>query len=103
MAEQVPRVAHCKMYHKSEVAYVGPCLVASVIITGDGGGADADIYDGVSDRDEWKAHLEALSGTTFGWDPGCTTDFDKGIYVKITGDYTYITICWIPESWKKYI
>lgn len=103
MAKEVPHIAHCKMYHTSQVAHIGPCLMASVIITGDGGTADADIYDGVNDKGEWKAHLEALRGTTFGWDPGFYTDFDKGIYVKINKVSTYITICWIPESWKEFI
>jgi len=103
MAKEFPHVAHCKLYHKSQVAHIGPCIVTSLIVTGDGGGAEVDIYDGLSDRGERKAHLEALSGTTFGWDPGCSTDFDKGIYIKITGDYTYATVCWIPESWKEFV
>lgn len=103
MAKQLPQVAHSKMYNASQVVYIGPCILVSVLISGDGAAGDCDVYDGTNSNEERKCHLEVPSGESFQWSPGQGTDLDKGIYLAVNAATTFVTITWIPESWKEFI
>lgn len=73
-------------------------------VTGHGVAGGAKLYDGESNRGELKAHVDVLANTTFAWDLTRIVDFDKGIYIEISPEVTtYVTICFIPEDWKKFI
>lgn len=73
-------------------------------VTGDGAAGGAKLYDGESNLGQLKARVMVLNGTTFEWDLTHPVDFDKGIYIEINVvTKTYVTICYIPESWKEFI
>jgi len=81
-----------KLFTVSQEIYEGPCLMGNVIITGDGGAADADVYDGINDKAERKLHLEALQGVTFSTGAHQDHVMRRGIYVKINNATTYLTV-----------
>lgn len=66
--------------------------MGNVIITGDGGAGDADVYDGVNDKAELKLHLEALTGVTFSTGAGQDHVMNKGIYIKINNATTFLMV-----------
>lgn len=96
-------VAHSEFTNTSRVIHKGPCIVCCVMIAGDGAAADCQVYDGENDRGTLKAHMEALSGTTFRWQLAFGTDFDNGIYIKVNANTTKVTVTYTPESRKDFI
>lgn len=95
--------AHPDLTNTSRVIHRGPCLITAFLVTGDGAAGEADIFDGVSDLGEHKCRINVLSGTTFHWCLPNPVDFDKGIYIKVDAATTFVTVCYIPESWKAFI
>lgn len=85
----------------SRVLHRGPCKVYDVMVAGDGAAADCQVYDGVSDNDELKAWIEAVSGTTFHWDPPRSVNFHQGLYVKVNTNTTHVTVTFASWSAKK--
>ncbi|MFZ2149261.1 MAG: hypothetical protein WAV28_18780 [Sedimentisphaerales bacterium] len=106
MADKVvtlPEVSTSDYTKSSRMIHSGPCIVRAVHIAGDGANADCQIYDGLNDSGTLKAHLEALSGTSYTWRPADGTDFDFGIYIHVNATTTKVTVTFIPESRKKFI
>lgn len=87
----------------SRLIHKGPCIVKSVHIGSDGANGDCQVYDGENSNGELKAHLEALSGTSYTWIPGEGTDFDNGIYIAVNASTTKVTVTFLPESRKDFI
>lgn len=82
----------------SSVIYRGPCLVKSVNVAGDGANADCQVYDGDNDKAQQKAHIEALSGTSFNWLPGSGTKFQYGIYLVVNAATTKVSVTLEPVT-----
>ena len=78
--------------------YEGSCIVESVHVAGDGAAADCQVYDGENVKAEQKAHIEALSGTTFCWCSGGGSRFDHGIYVAVNAATTKVSITFFPVT-----
>lgn len=87
----------------TRLIHKGPCIVKAVHIAGDGENADAQIYDGENTQGELKAHIEALSGTSYTWRPGDGTDFDAGIYIVVSGSGAKVTVTYLTESRKDFV
>jgi len=99
----IPVIAPSDYTNSSRLIHSGPCIVKAVHIAGDGANADAQIYDGSNTSGRLKAHLEALSGTSYTWRPGDGTDFDFGIYIAVNASTTKVTVTFVPESRKAFI
>ena len=95
-------VSHAELTHVSRIIHKGPCLVTGFVVSGHGAAGTADIYDGESDAGEHKCRIKVISNTSFPWPIVHPVDFDKGIYIKVTEETTYVTVCYIPESWKHF-
>jgi len=96
--------AHAQCITSSRIIHKGPCLITGFSVTGDGAGGGAKLYDGENNLGELKANIRVVAETTFEWDLTHPVDFDKGIYVELNvAGKTYVTICYIPESWKAFI
>lgn len=96
--------AHAQCIVSSQIIHKGPCLITGFCVTADGAGGGAKLYDGESNLGELKARVLAINGTTFAWELPNPVDFDKGIYIEINvSGTTYVTVCYIPESWKEFI
>jgi hypothetical protein len=74
----------------------GPVLMHAACISGDGANADCDIYNGTNANATRKNHLEALSGTTFNWEPPCGSIYDLGLYVKVNASTTFVMATYKP-------
>lgn len=96
-------VAPTEYTNTSRIIHSGPCIVKSVHLGADGANADCQVYDGLNTSGKLKAHLEALSGTSYGWVPGDGTDFDQGIYIVVNAATTKVSVTFIPESRKSFI
>jgi len=99
----LPIVAPSEYTNTSRLIHSGPCVVKCVHIAGDGVNGDCQVYDGLSTSGQMKAHLEALSGTSYTWRPGEGTDFDFGIYIVVNAATTKVTVTYIPLSRKAFI
>jgi len=95
--------SHAELTNTSRCIHKGPCLVTGFSVCGAGGNAEADIYDGENANGNHKFRVFVLDDTTFSWPLSHPVDFDNGIYIKVKSDRTYVTICYIPESWKDFI
>jgi len=106
MTEKVvtlPEVSASDYTNTSRLIHSGPCIVRSVHIAADGANGDCQVYDGLNTSGNLKAHLEALSGTSYNWRPGDGTDFDYGIYIAVNAATTKVTVTFVPESRKAFI
>jgi len=83
--------------YASRVLHKGPVDFFGMIVAGDGANADCQIYDGLNTSGELKAHIEALSGTTFGWNPPVKLRFHYGIYVVVNANTTKVTVTFDPD------
>ncbi|MBA7486828.1 hypothetical protein ES707_22389 [subsurface metagenome] len=101
--EQFCHISHAELVHKSGVVHKGPCLITGFSVTGYGADGVADLYDGVNTRGEHKCKVSVISKTTFDWPIVHPVDFDTGIYIAVEEETTYVTICYIPESWKEFV
>lgn len=99
----LPTVAPSDYTNTSRLIFSGPCIVKSVHLAGDGENADCQVYDGANEKGEQKVHIEVLSGTSYIWRPGDGTDFDYGLYIKVSGSGAKVTVTYIPESRKHFI
>ena len=81
-----------KLVSISQKVIEGACHLGNVVITGDGGAGDADVYDGVNDLGEHKLHLEALTGVTFSTGAGQCHAINKGIYVRVNNTTTFVMV-----------
>lgn len=99
----LPTVAPSEYTNTSRLIHDGPCIVKSVHVAGDGAAADCQVYDGFNTSGTLKAHLEALSGTSYTWRPGDATDFDQGLYIQVSANTTKVTVTFIPESRRHFI
>ena len=95
-------ISHSELTHVSRCIHKGPCLITGFSVTGHAADGVADLYDGVSDKGDHKCKVSVISKTTFVWTITHPVDFDKGIYIKVAEETTYVTICYIPESWKDF-
>jgi len=100
---ELPQIAPSEYTNTSKLIHSGPCIVRTVHIAGDGENADAQIYDGLSNKGKLKAHLEASQNTSYTWRPGDGTDFDRGLYVVVSGSGAKVTVTFIPESRKAFV
>lgn len=80
----------------SRVLYRGHCLVYNVHLAADGAQADCQVYDGVNAQGKLRAHIEALSGTSFDWDPDKGVHFDFGIYIAVNANTSKVTVTYEP-------
>ncbi len=85
-----------ELVNTTRLVFIGPCLVAGIAVSGDGAGADCDVYDGQNDKADKKFHLEALSGTTFGVEYHKDVLFRKGIYIAVNAGTTSVMIAYRP-------
>lgn len=86
----------------SRCLYKGPCDVCSVMLAADGANSDCQVYDGTNAHGELKAHLEALSGTTFSWLHPHRVQFHTGIYIAVNAANAKVTVTFHAESRKDY-
>lgn len=98
--EEIP-TAISEYSNESRQIFIGPVLVFCVCIAGDGAQADCQVYDGSSTNGKLKVHLEALSGTTFQWNPGVGVHFDNGIYLAVKANTTKVTVTFMPLRKKE--
>jgi len=106
MTEKVvtlPRIAPSDYTATSRLIHSGPCIVKCVHVAADGANGDCQVYDGLNTSGTLKAHLEALSGTSYTWRPGEGTDFDYGLYIAVNAATTKVTATFIPESRKAFV
>lgn len=73
-----------------------PAVLCGVCLAGDGGNAEADVYDGENTNGRRLVHLEVLSGTTFNWEPSCGARVNNGIHVVATATYGVVTLTFKP-------
>jgi len=99
----MPMIATSEYTKTSRIIYKGPCIVMAVHVAGDGANGDCQVYDGLNNKGTLKAHIEVLSGTSYNWRPGVGTDFDHGIYIKVSANTTKVTLTYISESRKAFI
>jgi len=85
-----------KLVNADSVINIGPVLMHAICIAGDGANADCDVYNGTNANATRKNHLEALSGTTFNWEPPCGVIFDLGVYVVVNATTTFIMVTYKP-------
>ncbi len=95
-------ISHAELTHVSRIIHKGPCIVTGFSVCGAGNLGTADLYDGENDLGKHKCKVRVLNGTTFNWPLVHPVDFDKGIYIKVSLETIYVTICYIPESWKDF-
>ena len=93
-------IARSDYTNTSRVLFVGPCVVTNVHLGADGAQADCQVYDGVNAQGELKAHIEALSGTSFDWDPHDGVDFNYGIYIAVNAATSKVTVTFSPRTRK---
>lgn len=101
--ERLPCVFPSEYTHTSRIIHKGPCVVCCVMLAADGANADCQVYDGESAKGKLRAHIEAVTGTTFAWSPGNGTDFDHGIYIAVNAETSKVTVTYLPESRKHFI
>lgn len=94
--------AHAELTNVSRVIHKGPCLITGFSVAGDGAAGVANLYDGENALGEHKCRVAVLDSTTFEWNLTHPVDFDKGIYIDVNAATTFVTICYIPESWKDF-
>ncbi len=93
-------MARSEYTNTSRVIYKGPCKFCCVMLAGDGQNVDCQVYDGESANDTLKAHVEAISGTTFHWSPLLGVDFYHGIYIAVNRAEAKVTVTFEPTSRK---
>lgn len=76
--------------------WVGKCILYSVTIAGNGADGDCQIYDGESDDDEEKLHLNVLSKTSHQSIFVRGVLMYRGIYVKRNADTTHVSVEFAP-------
>lgn len=84
----------------SRCLHIGPLKICCVMLAGDGANADCQVYDGVNAKGELKAHVEALSGTTFAWGTGLGVTFNTGLYIAVNASTAKVTATFAPVSRK---
>jgi len=99
----LPPVAHSKYFNVTQIVHKGACLVCSVTVSSSAEAGSVLIYDGLNANGELKCRIEVIANTTFRWCLPFPTDFDRGIYITVNDNTTYVTIQWIPEDWHDYI
>lgn len=85
-----------KLTTANVLLHIGRAKLLSVCISGDGAAGDCDIYDGVNNLGEKKAHLEVASGTSFNFIPSCGSYIDQGIYVVVNAATTNVMVTYQP-------
>lgn len=84
----------------SKVLFIGPCKILCVMLAADGANTDCQVYDGVNATAPQKAHIEALSGTTFHFDPPGGVLFRTGLYVALANANAKVTATFEPVNPK---
>lgn len=100
--ERFCHISHAELTHVSRIIHKGPCLITGFSVAASGANGTADLYDGESASGQHKCRVAVLANTTFPWPIVHPVDFDKGIYIAVSNEDVYVTICYIPESWKKF-
>jgi len=100
---ELPQIAPSEYTNTNKLIQSGPCIVKTVHLAGDGEAADAQVYDGVDTKGKLKAHLEVVQSTSYTWRPGDGTDFDRGLYIAVSGSGAKVTVTFIPESRKAFV
>lgn len=90
-----------KLTTENVVIHIGRAKLLGVTISGDGANGDCDIYDGVNNLAEKKAHLEVLSGTSFNFIPSCGAYIERGIYVVVNASTTNVMVTYQPLGRKE--
>lgn len=96
MLEEHEALSELYLVTGSEIVHKGPSILHGFLLAADGGAAAADIYDGVNSQAEKRIHLEALSGTTFGWRSTDGIKLYNGIYVETTATFGVIMLEYHP-------
>ena len=84
----------------SRVIVAGPCVVRSVVVSGDGASANCQVYDGVNALGKLKVWIAALDHMTGDWRPPGGVLFHAGIYIAVNASTTKVTVTFEPESRK---
>lgn len=74
----------------------GPAILCGVCLSGDGQNVDAQVYDGVNNSGKEILHLEALSGTTFNWEPNCDVRINNGLHVVVNRAEAHVMLTFLP-------
>jgi len=96
-------VAFLRCYNADTIVHIGPCLLTGITITSESGEGRVKIYDGQNTHGELKGVLYVIAHTTFGVKLMYPADFDRGIYIDVDDDHTFVMIQYIPEDWHKFI
>jgi hypothetical protein len=83
--------------NKNTVIHKGSCRLEAVCISCDGANGDCDVYDGDNANSRHVLHLEALSGTTFNFEPSHSGAMHYGIYVVVSAATTHVTVVYDPK------
>jgi len=92
--------SHMEYTNTSRVINVGPCIVLSVMLAANGANGDCQVYDGVNAKGKLKAHIEAVSGTTFYFVPPGGALFRNGLYIAVNANTSKVTVTLKPISPK---
>lgn len=108
MEKELPKgmllqIAHSQITNSSRIIHKGPAIITGLEVSGKGGDVECNLYDGESVSGDLKAKILAVNKTTTEWSLTHPVDFDKGIYIKVSSDKCWVTVCYIPESWKKFV
>ncbi len=78
------------------LVHIGPCIFHACLLAADGGNTDAQIFDSITGNANERFHLEALSGTTFGWRSTDGVFFHQGIYVVVESSEAHVMLEYHP-------
>lgn len=76
--------------------HIGPAIVHAVLLAADAANEDAQVFDSTNANAGETFHIEALSGTTFGWSSPAGVLFHKGIYVVVKDTGAHLMIEYHP-------
>ena len=95
-------IDHTEYVTKTKTVHKGPAEIGGITITGTGGAAVCQIYDGENAQGRQLCDLRALNGTSFSWPIVDHTDVDDGIHIVVTGGNTGISIHYHPANYKTF-
>lgn len=96
MLEEAGELSEQILVTADTLIHIGPCIFHGCLLAADGGNDDAQIFDGTNSNGEERFHLEALSGTTFGWRSTDGVLFHKGIYVVVKDSNAHVMVEYHP-------
>lgn len=97
------QIGHSELTNVSRIIHKGPCIVKTVHVACCGGAGYGWVYDGTSNKGEFKAYIAVADAASYSWRPGDGTDFNRGIYIEVNAATTHVTVTYIPESLKSFV